>query len=237
MAEKRVVYKEHSTSELARLLGEFDFLAEGEALQEHTLLFGGFSGSNYKVVGTEPAARVDCEFAAPHAAVLKICNGYTTAFVESLAAVMQHLWKSGFRGMCPAVPLKSGAGYSTLCAEGTPTLLLGFLPGRAADAVIRDGKVDPLVVMRGVGEGLGAMSAVAVAKADGLRHCRDGGACAVGDHMRGAELELLTTDARSKDHPFRAFYEAQYPNLVAGMGADDLPEGVRLCLCVGCVRW
>ena len=224
MAEKRVVYKEHSTEELAALLSDFDYLEDGESLASHELLFGGFSGSNYKLVTS-----------TDRAVVLKICNGYDFAHVAGLTKVMSHLWERGFHGMCRAYPVKADVATSqqadaaTCCVTlrgGVPTVLLSFVAGKAADAVIRAGKVDPLMVMRGVGEGLGALSTVPVAASDGLRHCRDGGACMVGDHMRGAEMELLASHENSKDHPFTAFYTKELANLQAGMEAAGLPFGV-----------
>ena len=69
-------------------------LNEGDAAPTLTSLAGGFSGTNYRV-----------DFASGARCCLKVCHGYSRAFVESQSRVQAHLRSSGFALACFAIPL------------------------------------------------------------------------------------------------------------------------------------
>ena len=117
----------------------------GEVLETQKL-YGGFSGSNYRVKDKEGKQ-----------AVLKVCHSYALDEACEQAAMVGHLGECQFPAACTAIPLLSqnvpdGTSPFVTCtpSSGEPAILLSYCKGRAADAVIESG-VDAHTVLRGVG--------------------------------------------------------------------------------------
>lgn len=215
MAEKKVVYRLHSFDELADLVKAFEFLEGDDSIQSAEHILGGLSGTNYCITSSRG-----------NRAVLKVFNGYNSEHVAGLVKVMDHIWSSGFRGMCRTIPLKNQGGFHCFDSENTPLVMLSYIRGRAADVVIRSGTLNPLLVLQGVAAGLGAMSNVLITECDGLKDWRTGGACAVGSHFSGTERAVLTEHPNTRHHSFVPFYLQRLKQLVKCMSRTDLPLGV-----------
>ena len=185
------------------------------SLTEYKKLYGGYSGSNYKVV-TEGGTFC-----------LKVANGYPPSEVEDMALVMDAVYTGGFDRCCRALPLaKEGSPYRFIATKGLPgpTMVLTFVVGVAADKVIEQG-VDCRAVLRSVGENLARFHSVSSGQSSKLRTYREGGACLVWDHMRGAILEKIKACPHTVDHPYSKFYAARLAELQTSMKLPDLPSG------------
>mmetsp|Transcript_6593 Transcript_6593/g.16729 ORF Transcript_6593/g.16729 Transcript_6593/m.16729 type:complete len:387 (-) Transcript_6593:229-1389(-) len=185
------------------------------SLTEYKKLYGGYSGSNYKVV-TEGGTFC-----------LKVANGYPPSEVEDMALVMDAVYTGGFDRCCRALPLaKEGSPYRFIATKGLPgpTMVLTFVVGVAADKVIEQG-VDCRAVLRSVGENLARFHSVSSDQSSKLRTYREGGACLVWDHMRGAILEKIKACPHTVDHPYSKFYAARLAELQTSMKLPDLPSG------------
>ena len=73
--------------------------------------------------------------------VVKVANGYPAKEVELVGAAMTHLRDGGFEHGCRSYPLRAKDGQyrfaSTSSNLPAPTLVLSFVDGSAADAIIR----------------------------------------------------------------------------------------------------
>lgn len=197
-------------------------------LRSHKRLFGGYSGSNYRV-----------EAADGSVAVLKICHGYDRAEVEAQARIMAHLRAGGFDGACLALPLShglisklatalglgGGERFVALARDGSPACLLTFVEGVAADKVIRTKHVPCEKVLWAVGEGLGRMHSVLCPPGAGLRSILDGGGCDLRKHVSDVYGDSVSSCAAIAGHDFLPFYWAQREKLRADLAADGLPQG------------
>ena len=217
----------YGEAELAELLSEwFD-----SQMRTHKRLFGGYSGSTYRV-----------EIADGTVAVLKICHGYSREDVEAQARIMAHLRANGFEGACFALPRRkqvpasaTGAAptYTALARDGSPTCVLTYVEGESAARIISSEVVEAETVLAALGAGLARLHQVAL-PSDGtaLRNFTEGGACSLQQHLSGAFSALL----RSSDHlngedavtlhPFISFYEAQLEGLREAIDSSNLPLGV-----------
>jgi len=91
MAKAEVAAFTHDPAEISALCAHWGLALP---LRSHKRLFGGYSGSNYRVEAADGAL-----------AVLKLCHGYEAADVEDQARIMAHVRSGGFEGACVAMPL------------------------------------------------------------------------------------------------------------------------------------
>lgn len=256
MAKAEVALSTHSQDEISKMLEDFDIKLP---LQSHTLvaahtvhhklvappfvppcvlgmhrrLFGGYSGSNYKVVGADGFT-----------AVLKICNSYAAEEVEAQvscptdsrlattpvclhkcvlstirqARISSHVRSQGFGKACTALARRGDADkFTSTAADGTPCCLLSWVDGTAADKVIAAG-VPATEVLHAIGGGLAELHSVPVDGA-ALRTLEEGGACDVRKHVSGELLALFEESEHSRDHDYMPFYRRQLTMLQQAMGA------------------
>mmetsp|Transcript_43880 Transcript_43880/g.83794 ORF Transcript_43880/g.83794 Transcript_43880/m.83794 type:complete len:354 (+) Transcript_43880:191-1252(+) len=179
-------------------------------------LYGGFSGSNYKVQDERGVL-----------AVLKVCHSYSVEEVCDQAAVQGHLGACNFVGACSAIPLLSPEGPSmyvtTTPTSGEPALLLSFCKGKSADAVLEAG-LDAGVTLQEIGFNLAKLHQVEPCA--GLRSYTKSGACNLGEHLLGKWLILFRENEHVRAHEFVAFYESQLKELQAVMRTQGLPCGI-----------
>jgi len=187
-----------------------------DGLEDYKTMFGGYSGSNYRV-----QARRGGE---PFVGCMKVCHGYNEVEVAEQAGVQAFLHRVGFTGACGAIALNDG-GYVTLTSEGKPAILLTFVEGKAADAVIESG-VAANHVVRDVGANLAALHNLPVTEADGLRDYIQGGCCLLGEHAVGKCLAKIKGSEFTKDHPFLPFYETRLAVLQQCVSLEGLPSGL-----------
>ena len=72
-----------------------DFFGDDVKMTDREYLFGGYSGSNYKVTFEDGSYYV-----------LKITNGYSPDEAELMCRTVYHLETSGFDGCCRPIPKK-----------------------------------------------------------------------------------------------------------------------------------
>ena len=188
---------------------------------------GGYSGTNYEIIAVAPSSTISTKYA------LKICNGYAAADVEAQALCTAFIAANGFSDRCCySLPTAAcgDAAYTAMTADGVPATLLTFVEGCAADHVIETcPSVTVGTVLRACGAQLAALHRVTGPGLAALRTYVDGGACLVGEHMRGHFLALFdaATDPHVATHPYVAFYRAAAPGLVADLAsAAAMPQGV-----------
>lgn len=210
MGVKQALVSDIPAAELARLCAAFGYGDGKPASIRTTQLFGGYSGVTFRIEETGASGRL---------AVLKVCKGYPEAEVRAQAAVQGLIGARGFTGGCSALPLAGAPGdYVTLSSKGEPVCMLTHVAGSPADAAI-DAGVDPVEVLRAVGEQLAHLHLVpADARADGLRTFVEGGACLLAEHARGAMLREMEQSEHTRAHPFVARYRALLVELRATVG-------------------
>ena len=215
----------HSTSELADLLSEW-FVSP---LRAHKRLFGGYSGSTYRVELTDGTV-----------AVLKICHGYSREDVEAQARIMAHLRANGFEGACFALPrLKRADGavkavaapmYTAQARDGSPSCVLTYVEGESAARMIDSGGAEVETVLAAVGAGLARLHQVNVTNDNtALRNFTQGGACSLQRQLSGEFAASLRTSEHvngEEPHPFISFYEEQLTGLREAINVPNLPLGV-----------
>lgn len=191
-------------------------------LQEHGVLFGGYSGTSIRVTGADGKK-----------ALLKVCHGYSVKDAAQQAAVASHVASHGFRGICSPMPLVDKQSTTPYVlsrpGDGTPVMMLSWVDGVAADKVVSGGQVPSGDVLASVGASLAALHSVAVSgeAASKLRACEVTGACDVAKHLSGELERKMSGSAHTRAHPFvTEFYAAEKASLVASMGAAELPRGV-----------
>ncbi len=214
MSKEEIAVATHSGAELEGMLRQFGFALP---LHGHSRLFGGYSGSNYRVEADDGAL-----------AVLKVCHGYAEPDVDAQARVMAHARANGFAGACTALPRPPPAeSYVGTAADGCPCCMLSWVDGKAADKVIKAG-ARAETVLGTVGDGLARLHSVPVdaSAAATLRDFMAGGACDVRKQLSGEFGDELTASPRVADHPFLPFYARQLAELRAAMGAPGLPRGL-----------
>jgi len=151
------------------------------------------------------------------------------------------LFSFGFRGcwIFQAFPTQNSA-YEQNQIQFTvddnvpaPTLCLSFCQGTAADAVISpDSKIPFPVdkVLFAVGSRLAQLHKIPVVTEAQLGTYKDGGACAVIDHISDKIKTTIASSPHTCDHPFHAFYTTQLNELKLSMEAasesDLMPWGV-----------
>jgi Ser/Thr protein kinase RdoA (MazF antagonist) len=231
---KAAIAVEMPAAEVARLCVQFGYGDGSPTSVRATQLFGGYSGLTYRIDETLPRGEEGAPAAESRVAVLKVCRGYPEAEVRAQAAVQGLLGVRGFTGSCTALPLLAGRAHAadpsfvTLSASGEPVVMLTFVAGTPADAVIEAG-ADAVDVLRAVGAGLAALHLVR-AGADGERSIRsihEGGACLVGSHAAGALLAEMEASEHTRAHPFVTFYRARLPALRAALASSGaLPCGI-----------
>eukprot|EP00308_Calcidiscus_leptoporus_P021935 CAMPEP_0119357268 /NCGR_PEP_ID=MMETSP1334-20130426/5689_1 /TAXON_ID=127549 /ORGANISM="Calcidiscus leptoporus, Strain RCC1130" /LENGTH=352 /DNA_ID=CAMNT_0007371471 /DNA_START=39 /DNA_END=1097 /DNA_ORIENTATION=- len=211
MAKAEVAVQHHSAEELAQVLSFYDFT---HPLKAHTRLYGGYSGSNYRVEDTD--GRVF---------VLKLCHSYSDEDVEAVASLMAHVRAQGVHCACAALPRSDGDGHTLSTADGTPCCLLTWVEGKPADKVMATGVVAEKV-LREIGRGLGMIHSVSAGKEGQFRTYMQGGACDVRKHISDEYAAALASSADVEGHDFLPFYEAQATQLRIAMSTAELPEGV-----------
>jgi len=231
MVKEALDLRQDSLESLTALLQQW---LPDAAIASFRKMNGGYSGTNYEIVcvAAAGASSTTTKYA------LKICNGYATADIEAQAQCTAFLANNGFADRCcyslPTAATATAAGgrqYTALTADGVPATLLNFVEGRAADYVIesRPASVAVGTVLRACGAQLAALHSVAGPGMATLRTYEDGGACLVGQHLRGHFLALFdaTDDPHVAAHPYVAFYRTAAPGLVADMAAAAaMPQGV-----------
>tara|TARA_B110000208_G_scaffold91566_1_gene115182 strand:+ start:87 stop:2225 length:2139 start_codon:yes stop_codon:yes gene_type:complete len=211
-------------SELDALVSEWDF----GSIATHRKLYGGFSGSNYYVENAEGRRNV-----------LKIMHGYPLREVEDVAKLQAHLAAVGFDHACSsiarapaAVEEKGGSTYvSTSRGDDSPAMLLTFIDGKAADAVLRSSSDDAdlaAALLRGVGGELAALHSLEVpAGAAALREAEtDNGCCLVAQHIDGRYWARIMASPHVEGHPFVDLYRSAVEELREAMATKGLPRGI-----------
>ena len=204
--------------ELQALVAEWEF----GTIENHRKLYGGFSGSNYFV-----------ENAAGRRAVLKLMHGYPVTEVQSVADLQAYLATVGFTAACSSIARpaaimaeKGGSRHVSITVPDSPMMLLTFVEGKPADAVLRE--ADHGVgtdMLRGVGRALAQLHSLPIPTGvTALREAEvDGGCCLVKDHIDGTYL----TKVRSvTGHAYVAMYEAALVELRSAMATEGLPRGI-----------
>lgn len=216
----------HSLDELALIVSEYS----SSRLLERKQLFGGYSGSNY---------RVDLEDGTT--LVLKITNGYTAEHAELMCRTAHRLGTSGYSDCC--LPIKrrdaadnSGEGFEFVSLkekQGEPAFLLTFVEGMQADKVMREQPHLATTVLRGIGGGLARMHAAAgmtrdEAENSGLRwYEKDGGCCDVQDQVDGKILATIEGCKEIEGHDFVPFFKKELVLLQREMSfANGMAIGV-----------
>lgn len=215
-AKIQIATTAHSPEEVASILSEYT----SATLLERTQLFGGYSGSNYRVDLDD-----GCTF------VLKITNGYSAEHAELMCRTAHHLGEVGYKDCCLPIlkiadeSIASNNAFrfvSTKEEKGVPAFLLTHMEGRQADIVMREHPLLANAVMKGIGGGLARMHAAAsgitqdVAGKLGIRwYQTDGGCCDVQDQVDGKILSkiLMCTDDRKRDLFLDHFYSKELSSL------------------------
>lgn len=208
-AKLEIATTTHSTDEIASIVSDFTSIP----LLKRTQLFGGYSGSNYRV-----------DFVDGSTFVLKITNGYSAEHAELMCRTAYHLGEAGYKDCCLPIPkrgpLEERAKFrfvSTKEQNNLPAFLLTYLNGRQADQVMREQPYLATTVMSDVGGGLARMhTAVTVSSKDeaeklGLRwYAKDGGCCDVQDQVDGKVLATILSCKEVLEHDFvQHFYGSE----------------------------
>ena len=221
MSKAEISKETLTTEQISELCAKFSGVSL--PLREHSVLFGGYSGTSIRVT-----------FADGKRAVLKIVNGYSVVDASDQAAVAAHAASAGFTGVCAPLPVSHPGAAGPFIferADGTPVMMLSFVDGVAADKVLAkaSGTLGG-ALLRSVGGALAALHSVPVSADAGghLRSCENGsGACDVSKHMSGERLAKMKGSAHTRSHPFvTGFYEAELASLNESMRAPGLPRGV-----------
>ena len=227
----------HSKEELAPIVAEF-FPPSASSKNTNLLvnsqhLFGGYSGSNY---------RVDVNDGSTFC--LKITNGYSAEHAELMCRTAHLLAKHGFQECCMPVPKHTPEGndddikykfVSLKEKQSVPAFLLTFVQGKQADKVMREQPRLAAHVMKEIGGGLARMHAAVTiaggrARAEqlGIRwYETNGGCCDVQDQVNGSILTKIEQCEAVREHPFVPFYKKQLLHLQNEMKlAPELPTGI-----------
>ena len=127
MHAKAEIAKETLSAEQVATLSKA-FVGIKQPLQEHGVLFGGYSGTSIRVTGADGKK-----------ALLKVCHGYSVKDAAQQAAVASHVASHGFRGICSPLPLvdKQSTPYVlSRPGDGTPVMMLSWVDGVAVDKVV-----------------------------------------------------------------------------------------------------
>ena len=219
MVKEAISRTTHTTDAINEILAQYNF----PSCSSHKSLAGGFSGTNYRI-----------NFHQGSSVCLKICHGYEPAFVEAQARVQDHLQQHGYQTACFAAPLHhpDGQTYRFTAIDATtgdPVLILSFVEGRAADALLEEHKVSTRIVFYGMGMSLGVLHSVPVHESDNLRTYKQGGACDVWKQMESTMLKQMLSCSHTKTHPFVTdFYPSRRNHLENIMRQADsgLTRGV-----------
>jgi Ser/Thr protein kinase RdoA (MazF antagonist) len=226
----------HSLEELAPIVSDYT----SSRLLERKQLFGGYSGSNY---------RVDLEDGSTF--VLKVTNGYTAEHAELMCRTAYHLGRNDYCCL-PITRIRQSTSeddeddaatknddsakfrfVSLNETHGVPAFLLTFVEGKQADQVMREQPHLATNVMRGIGGGLARMHAAASmtrekAQTIGLRwYEKDGGCCDVQDQVNGTVLASIDQCQEIQNHEFLPFYKKELSLLQSEMRlAKDMEMGI-----------
>ena len=201
MVKETITRQSHSAETITQICSRYGLSAPSS----YKALSGGFSGTNYRL-----------DFFDGTNVCLKICHGYLISFVEAQARVQDFLQKHHYKTACFAVPLISSAAtdnfqFATLDpTTGDPAIVLTFSTGRAADALLEEGRVSVKTAFDGFGSSLGALHSIPVLPGDNLRTYEEGGACDVYKQMTKSVLHTMESSEFTKDHPFvTKFYKSR----------------------------
>lgn len=153
-----------------------------------------------------------------------MCHGYTVEEVAEQAAVQAVLHRQGFSGACGAIALTAG-GHVAVTPDGKAAILLTFVEGKAADAVVEAG-VNAGGVMQEVGAHLAELHQVVVPEDATLRSFKAGGCCLLGMHVAGECLQKMRSCEHTAKHPFVDFYEGRLATLQQCVAVEGLPHGI-----------
>jgi len=184
-----------------------------ESIVSFTILRGGYSGTNYKIF----TANGSC-------GVIKICNGYEREEIEEQSQCTAFLSSAGYSyACCPQCLAENESSYVTLTDDSVPTILLSYINGRAADFLLENKVFPPFQILSTVGKGLAQLHNVA-GDFSHLRSFINGGACFVGQHIKGHFKNIFASHEESfiNEHPFVQFYNER----VDAMVIDILHEGL-----------
>ena len=232
MVKEKITRTLHDSSVISLLCAQYSLPPPTRFVS----LAGGFSGTNYR-----------CDFQHQPSICLKICHGYERIFVEAQAKVQHHLFQHQYKMACFAMTLNATSQCSTFSfatqdpTTGDPVIVLTFVNGRAADALLEEKLVSVDVVFQGMGASLGELHTVPVCDQDQLRTYQDGGACDVYKQMMKIELKRMEISIHTKNHPFLTFYiprrqaledamcKAEHLNLTRGViHGDPFADNVML---------
>lgn len=226
-AKLEIATTTHSTDEVAMILS--DFTSSSDPLLKRTQLFGGYSGSNYRV-----------DLAGGATFVLKITNGYSAEHAELMCRTAFYLGEMGYKDCCLPIPKRDEATFrfvSTKEQNQVPAFLLTYADGREADRVMREQPHLATTVMSGIGGGLArmhsAVTGISQEKAEtlGLRwYATDGGCCDVQGQVDGTVLATILDCKEVLNHDFvQNFYQSELAALQNEMQLakeGKLPHGI-----------
>jgi hypothetical protein len=240
MVKSDVDFRTDSKESLEKLLQEWWPACQ---LREHSVLRGGFSGTNYKVTAYDGRT-----------AVLKICNGYTSPEVEQQALCTDYLMRHGFQSSCcyslPFANIDDNKGSNSLLRfvavhpdDGVPATFLNFVQGRAADYVLENAStststsasgservLNKATILNVFGEKLSALHSIPLITGDAekLRSFLDGGACLIGQHVKRTFLESFeaSSDDFIRSHPYVDFYRERIEALIKDASDGRLTMGI-----------
>jgi Ser/Thr protein kinase RdoA (MazF antagonist) len=210
-AKLEIATTTHSTDEVAIIVS--DFISTSVPLRKQTQLFGGYSGSNYRV-----------DLADGSTFVLKITNGYSAEHAELMCRTVYYLGETGYKDCCLPIPKRDKATFrfvSTKEHMQVPAVLMTYADGRQADRVMREQPHLATTVMRGIGGGLArmhnAVTGISQEQAEtlGIRwYATDGGCCDVQNQVDGAVLATILDCKEVLDHDFvQNFYQSEFSAL------------------------
>jgi Ser/Thr protein kinase RdoA (MazF antagonist) len=213
-AKLEIATTAHSTDEVASIVSDFTSVP----LLKQTQLFGGYSGSNYRVDLVEGSTFV-----------LKVTDGYSAEHAELMCRTAYYLGQTGYKDCCLPIPKRDEAKFrfvSTKEQKEVPAVLMTYVDGRQADRVMREQPHVATTVMSGIGGGLARMHSAVTgistqeeAETLGLRwYATDGGCCAVQDQVDGTVLATILDCKEVMDHDFvQHFYQSELAALQTEM--------------------
>lgn len=223
-----------SQEQIEALLQDWGLGTGTSSITEFHKCYGGFSGSNYA-----------CTLADGRRILLKCTNEQPRSDVEGQISALLFLRRAGDAApsTCYPWPLKSqgveGASNYISMQTGSPSVVLDFLPGLAADKVLAAHKNEPAVMrrlLRGAAQALAKLHSVqlpssAELQSSGIRDAggpdRYPGADTAAACFVGQQAQFVTEFAAAPtlgDHPFVPLHAQAVPEVVRTMRAR-VPRG------------
>ncbi len=199
---------DHRKDSLEDVAGMFKLWKPESQLAAFKTLRGGYSGTNY-LVETDTGEYF----------VIKIAHGYSIDEVEEQAKIGEFLKLNNFAGCCyplEVANIQADHRFVAMIDETEPALLLNYLPGRAADFLIENGKLNHKDALIQIGYNLALMHLLPIDQGSCLRTHHHDGICFLHKHLNGEYYRKFTEsdDNFIKNHDFSKFYVDHYDWLI-----------------------